>query len=536
MPAKTKSIIKKLVIAIVILAIVAAAAIGVMMKRGTLQKTDQSDASLFTVEKGPLLISVTESGTIKPQEQVILKSEIEGRTTILWLIPEATRVKEGDLLVELDATTLKDQLIKQEITVQKADASFVKAREDLAVGINQAQSDNEKAQLTLEFAIQDLDKYINGEYPNLLKEAQTKITINKEEEERAFDKYEWSQKLAKDKYISQLELKSDKLAWEKAKLGTELAESDLELLKNYTYKRMIAQLESDVKQSGMALERTKRKASADVVQFEAQLKASESVLQREKSLLEKTEQQISKAKIFAPSDGMVVYATSTKASWHRNQEPLDVGQDVHEYEELIHLPIAESVKSEISIHESNLNKVSVGMPAIITVDALQGKKFQGKVTKIAILPNAQLVFINPDLKVYTTDVNIEGDTKDLRTGTSCKTEVIVAEYEDVMYIPVQAVVKIGDQSTVYVMENGKTKPRPVEIGLDNNRMVHIISGLRPGQQVLLTPPLSEAQVRQGNGMGPKNGRPKTSAPSGKRGNGMRPKNRKPKTSAPGGKR
>ena len=149
MPAKTKSIIKKLVIAIVILAIVAAAAIGVMMKRGTLQKTDQSDASLFTVEKGPLLISVTESGTIKPQEQVILKSEIEGRTTILWLIPEATRVKEGDLLVELDATTLKDQLIKQEITVQKADASFVKAREDLAVGINQAQSDNEKAQLTL---------------------------------------------------------------------------------------------------------------------------------------------------------------------------------------------------------------------------------------------------------------------------------------------------------------------------------------------------------------------------------------------------
>ena len=78
-----------------------------------------SDGLLFTVAEGPLTISVSEAGTIKPREQLIIKSEIEGRTTILYLIPEGTRVTEGDLLVELDASSLEDAKIDQEIAVRQ---------------------------------------------------------------------------------------------------------------------------------------------------------------------------------------------------------------------------------------------------------------------------------------------------------------------------------------------------------------------------------------------------------------------------------
>jgi hypothetical protein len=169
---------------------------------------------------------------------------------------------------------------------------------------------------------------------------------------------------------------------------------------------------------------------------------------------------------------------------------------VHEYEELIHLPTAESVKSEISIHESNRNKVKEGLPANITVDALPGKVFYGTVNKIAVMPNAQMVFINPDLKVYTTDVFVDSDSKDLRTGMSCKTEIIVEEHENVMFVPVQAVVRIGDQPTVYVMDGSKMKPQSIEIGMDNNRMVHVLSGLEVGDKVVLTPPLIDTQLNK----------------------------------------
>ena len=538
MPKKAKSIIGKIVAIILVLAIAAGIAIGVMIKKKSQKNNQQNNASLFTVEKGPLLISLTERGTIKPREQVILKSELEGRNTILQLVPEGIKVKKGELLVELDATSLDDKLIKQEIAVDKASAAKIKAKRDLDVGENQAESDILKANDTLDFAKEDEKQYTdpNGVFDNLLKEAEAKILINQEEKERAEEKYLSSKRLAEKKYISDIELKSDKLAWDKADLETKLAISDRNLLRDYTYHRQIAQLESDVTQATMALKREELKRSANNAQFEAQHTTAIKILKRENNLLKKIKEQISKAKIFAPSDGIVVHATSTKASWRRSNEPLDIGQEVHQREELIHLPAAESVKSEISIHESNLNKVSKGMPAIITVSALGGKIFKGEITNIAVLPNAQLVWINPDLKMYITDVNIEGDTSQLRTGTSCKTQIIIAEYDDVVYVPVQSVVKIGDQPTVYVADNGKPKPVPVEVGLDNNIMVHIKSGLNPGQQVLMTPPLSHTQVKQGKGTKRGNGKPKGSGsrPAGKRGKGPGAGNRKPKGSPPGG--
>ena len=146
------------------------------------------ETSTFVVEKKPLTISVTESGTIQSREQIILKCEVEGRTTILTLVEEGTRVKKGDLLVELDASDLLDAKIDQEIRVQNAEASFVGARENLAVVENQAKSDIDKATLAFDFAKQDLRKYIEGEYQNERKKMESEITLAKEELQTAGEK------------------------------------------------------------------------------------------------------------------------------------------------------------------------------------------------------------------------------------------------------------------------------------------------------------------------------------------------------------
>ncbi|MEN6335361.1 MAG: hypothetical protein ABFE01_14015, partial [Phycisphaerales bacterium] len=72
------------------------------------------DVPTFKARRGPLTISVVESGTIKAREQVIIKNEVEGRTSIITLVPEGTRVRKGELLVELDASSLHDSKIDQE--------------------------------------------------------------------------------------------------------------------------------------------------------------------------------------------------------------------------------------------------------------------------------------------------------------------------------------------------------------------------------------------------------------------------------------
>ena len=218
--------------------------------------------ALAQVSEGVLPISVTESGTIQPKDQIVLKSEVEGTTTILFLVDEGTKVKKGDLLVELDGSKLEASQINQDISVQNTEAAFVNSRENLEVVRNQGQSDVAKAELDFRFAKEDLIKYEEGEYPNQLSERKAKITLAEKELVRATETFKWSQILFNEKYLSESERKADELAKNKAELDLELAKSNLALLQDYTYKRTLDELESDVSQAEMALDRVKRKASA----------------------------------------------------------------------------------------------------------------------------------------------------------------------------------------------------------------------------------------------------------------------------------
>jgi len=471
----------------------------------------------FEVKRGPLTISIDASGTIKALDQEVITCKVKGEggregggVTILTLVPEGTRVQKGDLLIELDSSSFEDQLVAEQITLQTAETTLISATETLAVGKSLAESDLEKAQLTLDFAEQDLDKYEKGDYLNELTDAKSQIVVKEEAAQQAADKYKWSEQLFAEKYISETELKADELALSRTNLDVQLAKSQLQLLMEFTYKRQMAQLKSDQWQAKMALDRAGRKAKADVVLLEAALLEAEANLERQKEVVKKLQTNIANTMIYAPADGMVVYATSQ--DHHRgNTEPLDVGQQVRERRELIHLPTSDKVKAEVKVHESSMRKVKVGLPVVVTVDALAERAFTGKVVKIAMLPDAQMVWLNPDLKIYTTEIHIDGDNSDLRTGMSCRASIVIDQYEDVIYIPVQAVVRIGEQPTVYVIADGKDQTRNVEIGLDNNRMVHIISGLEPGERVKLAPPLAPAEaqdvkarkaLKQSNGPGP----------------------------------
>jgi HlyD family secretion protein len=150
--------------------------------------------------------------------------------------------------------------------------------------------------------------------------------------------------------------------------------------------------------------------------------------------------------------------------------------------------------AEVSVHESNLKKVRVGLPVHLTVDAAPGKVFKGTAARIAVLPDSQSAWLNPDLKVYDTDVHIDGDGSDLRPGMSCRAEIFVERYESALYVPVQCVVRIAGEPTVYVRSAEELEARPIRIGLDNNRMVHVLEGLEEGESVLLNPPLGAGGV------------------------------------------
>ena len=481
---------KKALAATVLALVLALGVLGAVKARAPEGRSMSGDFPVFDVRHGPLTISVNVSGTIKAREQEVIKCEVEGQTTILSIVPEGNEIKKGDLLIQLDASRLQDEKVDQEIRVQNAEAAFIGAREKLEVTKNQAESDVDKAKLLFQFAEEDLKNFMDGEFPKQLKEAGARITLAQGVAARAKEKLTGSVRLAEKNFITSSELEADKHEDLKAQLDLELSEDDKRLLTDFTYKRELAQLESDVRQARMALERTERKASADIVQAEAELKAKDSEFNRQKDKLEKNKQQIEKTTLYAPADGLVVYATSGQGGGRGNTEPLADGQVVRERQELIHLPTGSSFMAEVDVHESSLTKIQPNLPVHITVDALPGRSFRGHVVSVAPLPDARSAWLNPDLKVYNTDIYIEGEATGLRTGMTCLAEIIVEVYDDAVYVPVQAVVRVGGRPTVYVADGNKTEAREVALGLDNNRMVRIAKGLTPGERVLLAPPLS----------------------------------------------
>jgi len=486
----------KLIGAAIVVAAVVFAVVWLKVVRA--EEDPTATMATFVAKRGPLTISVLESGAIKAKEQEVIRNEVEGRTTIVQIVPEGTHVNVGDLLVQLDASTMDDEKIDQEIKVQNAYAAFVDANESLAIAINQAKSDIEKADLTLKFAKQDLQIYEERQYLNDEIAASNKVNEASEVLTRAKETCSWSETLYKEKYLSQTEFMADKLAVTRGENSLTVAKNDLTLLQQYTKRRKIEQYVSDANQAEMALERTKRKASANVLQAQTKLSATEQEWRRQQDKLAKLLTQIDKATVLSPVEGMVVYATSSRGGFGRqDRQPLADGVEVWERQELIYIPKSSSSVAEVDVHEASLDKVRAGLPAVVTVDALPGKKFVGTVSRIAPLPNAQSMWMNPDLKVYTTNIDLESPDPALRSGMSCKADIIVQQYKDVVYIPVQCVLRIGGQPTVHVVKDGKVEKRNVEIGLDDDINVAILSGLNEGEIVLLAPPLEAATLTPG---------------------------------------
>jgi HlyD family secretion protein len=473
---------------------------GIMSLPGSEGDIDAS--ALYTVKTGPLRISISETGAVQPKEKLVLKNEVEGQTTIVYIVDEGAKVEAGDLLMELDSSTLTDNKVDMEITVLSAEASYIDARENLSVIESQSQTNVDQAELDYEFAKQDLEKYIKGEYPNQLKEAEATITLAEEEMAEAQETVEWSKKLYEDQFISASELESDELAYKKKNLDLELAKRDLELLVNYTHKRQLAKLKSDVKQAEMALDRTRRKATANVVQAEASLKAKEAEYARQKSKLEKIEAQLGKTKIYSPVDAQVIYATSVSQGSgpmrFRRQEPLDLGVSITERQELFHLPVEEGYIIETSIPEASIDKVQLGLPVLITVDAIPGAVFSGKVDWVSPMVDAQTSYMNSDLKVYETKISLDEseNLSLLRADMECNIEIVLAQFDKTTYVPIEAILSVGGEPTVYVVDGNDLEPRTVAIGLDNGIVIQIDDGLNTGEIVTLAPPLDAGIVSE----------------------------------------
>lgn len=403
------------------------------------------------LKKGTLVVTINEKGNLESAKNEDVLSEVEGTTTIIFILPEGTKVKKDDKVCELDSATLKDNLKNQRITTAQADASF------------------QQAKLTREVAEVAVTEYEQGTLKQEIETIQGDIALAKADLKRAEDRYAWTVKMAEKGYVSEASKVSDGFSLEKAKFTLEQAQTRLDVLQKFTKDKTIKELKAEVE-----------KAHSDEL-------AKAATLSLEKDKEAKLVKQIEHCILKAPGDGLVVYANDPGRFGGNNQVQIEEGATVRERQKIFSLPDITQMRANTKVHESMVDRVTRGKPAKIRVDAFPGQELNGNVQSINPLPDAN-TFFGSDIKVYTTMVKIEDGPPGLRPGMSAMVQILVEQKPDVLSVPATSILEFKGKDYVYVARaEGGFDRREVTLGISDDKVVEVKTGLKEGDRVVLSP-------------------------------------------------
>ncbi|HYW44954.1 MAG TPA: efflux RND transporter periplasmic adaptor subunit [Bryobacteraceae bacterium] len=149
---------------------------------------------------------------------------------------------------------------------------------------------------------------------------------------------------------------------------------------------------------------------------------------------------------------------------------------------------ASSVRMETYINQAESELVRIGQRAKIHFDAYPEITMDGTVAAVGTIAEGSRR-VNYFIRRIPVRVDLEGNDPRVLPDLTASADVVLAEQDDAVIVPRQAVVEEDGRSIVYVKQAGSFTPREVEIGMFSNTGASVTSGLQAGEEVALERPL-----------------------------------------------
>lgn len=451
----------------------------------------------YTVDHRSFDLTVTESGDLDAAKRLEIKSRVEGRPIILKLVEEGVEVKEGDVLVELDADELRGKIEEAILAVEKARADAVFARRQIEIQKSEAAAGQAEAEVAVDLAKLELAKWKKGDVPQMRRELKLAYETAKRQVERTKRDYEISQQLYAKKFLSLNDLEDDEIALLEAEDALATAELNVSVYDEYTFRTEEQTKTSDLNKAQSQLERQVATDESEIAKLEADLSSKTQSLKIREEGLANLQEQLANSIICAPQDGMVVYASSVGNHRWRG-DPMAEGRQVRYNESIIYLPDTAQMVANLAVAEAYEPVVKVGQKVRVTVDARPGQTYEGVIEKTTPLSESG-GWLNPGQREFTARVILPpGIDPTLKPAMRCTGEIYIGRVEDTLAVPVQCVFAEGDEYFCYVpASGGYVERRSVKIGRASESMVEILDGLTSNTRVLLRNPMP-GELRQSN--------------------------------------
>jgi len=427
-----------------------------------------------TVHQGDLIISASGTGTLAVSNEIDLAFSTDGRVTNVFVKP-GDHVEAGTLLAQIDSQGTQTAFAQAEQTYRELTSAEAIAAAEQQVA--QAQSDLMSAKYQLEYLISPEVLYWETEIAKgkeALKEAEATAEAfpSDQEAQQALQKAKDFLGFAHDKLSNAWELYYDEYVPETFRLAEDKNGND--------YYIVPTDLE-------IQLARTKideaQKTLNDSQEYYAVLTgapmpedaSSDALVKLQQTIrdLQDAQAVLDGTKINAPISGTILTVDASVGN------EVDTGT-------VITIADLSQLEVDFYLDESDWGLAAVGNQTEVTFDALPDQTFTGQVSQ---LDSALTQSNNSSVVKGAVQLGSSLDGIDLPIGASASVEVIHAQANNVLLVPIEALQETAPgKYVVFLDENGTLTQRPVEIGLQDQIYAEVKSGLQVGDVVSTSPP------------------------------------------------
>jgi HlyD family secretion protein len=294
---------------------------------------------------------------------------------------------------------------------------------------------------------------------------------------------------------------------------------------NLTRQRDLAAKQLNTREALERAENDVKSAESQLYEREKQINAQSARISQERAALDSARYDLSKVRIESPIDGIVTRRNIQEG------ETAVIGTMNNAGTVMLTLADMSVIQAEVEVDETNLPYVSIGQVAKITVDALPDRTFKGRVTEIGNSPIQQTgttgaASTSRQATNFKVVVVLNEDIPDVRPGFTCTADITTATRTSVPGVPIPAVAvrelvydargqvvkqprdpkrKSGtieptalaaelepgqtrkETEGVFVLRSGIIEYVPVKVGIAGDRYFEILSGLKPGDEVVTGP-------------------------------------------------
>jgi len=316
-----------------------------------------------------------------------------------------------------------------------------------------------------------------------------------------------------------------RLALESARVALKQAQDN--------YKR-----QQDLWKGGLTTRETLERAESDLRLREADLQAQQQSLRTQELRVESESAtaagarfDLSKVRIESPITGIVTRRNIEEG------ETVVIGTMNNAGTVLLTIADMSVIQAEVEVDETDIPNVKFGQPAKVTIDAMPGQTFTGKVTEIGNSPiqtgTGQASTQATNFKVVVT---LDKEIPEVRPGFTCTAEITTAVRDNVVAVPIQATtvreLVLDDKGTVvrppqddkrprrpsavtgpaaelepgqtrkemegvFTVQNNKAVFTPVKTGIAGEKYFEVLSGLKEGDAVITGPFASVRALAEG---------------------------------------